>query len=62
MVGGQVADMEAEGKQLTIDELEYIHKHKTGKLLEFAVLAGSILSDATEEQEEKLLEFAKYIY
>ena len=48
-------------KQLTIDELEYIHKHKTGKLLEFAVLAGSILSDATEEQEEKLLEFAKYI-
>ena len=61
MVGGQVADMEAEGKRLTIDELEYIHKHKTGKLLEFAVLAGSILSNATEEQEEKLLEFAKYI-
>lgn len=61
MVGGQVADMEAEGKQLTLDELEYIHKHKTGKLLEFAVLAGSILSDATEEQEEKLLAFAKYI-
>ncbi|MES5864933.1 (2E,6E)-farnesyl diphosphate synthase [Bacillus cereus group sp. RP32] len=61
MVGGQVADMGAEGKQLTIDELEYIHKHKTGKLLEFAVLAGSILSDATEEQEEKLLAFAKYI-
>ncbi|MES5884471.1 MULTISPECIES: (2E,6E)-farnesyl diphosphate synthase [Bacillus] len=61
MVGGQVADMEAEGKRLTIDELEYIHKHKTGKLLEFAVLAGAILSDATEEQEEKLLAFAKYI-
>ncbi|AXK20310.1 polyprenyl synthetase family protein [Bacillus toyonensis] len=61
MVGGQVADMEAEGKQLTIDELEYIHKHKTGKLLEFAVLAGAILSNATKEQEEKLLEFAKNI-
>lgn len=61
MVGGQVEDMEAEGKQLTIDELEYIHKHKTGKLLEFAVLAGAILSNATKEQEEKLLEFAKNI-
>ncbi len=61
MVAGQVADMEAEGKRLTINELEYIHKHKTGKLLEFAVLAGAILSDATEEQEEKLLAFAKYI-
>ncbi|HHT7187221.1 TPA: (2E,6E)-farnesyl diphosphate synthase [Bacillus cereus] len=61
MVGGQVADMEAEGKRLTIEELEYIHKHKTGKLLEFAVLAGAILSDATKEQEEKLLAFAKYV-
>lgn len=55
MVGGQVADMEAEGELLTIDELEYIHKHKTGKLLEFAVLAGAILSDATEEQEKTYL-------
>ena len=43
MVAGQVADMEAEGKRLTINELEYIHNHKTGKLLEFAVLAGDFL-------------------
>ncbi|MEH7458592.1 polyprenyl synthetase family protein [Bacillus sp. JJ1127] len=61
MVAGQVADMEAEGKQLTLSELEYIHKHKTGRLLEFAVLAGAMLAGATREQEEKLLAFAKYI-
>lgn len=61
MVAGQVADMEAEGKQLTRNELEYIHKHKTGRLLEFAVLAGATLAGATREQEEKLLTFAKYI-
>lgn len=61
MVGGQVADMEAEGKQLTLHELEYIHKHKTGRLLEFAVLAGALLSGATTEQQEKLLTFAKYV-
>ncbi|MFJ8527809.1 polyprenyl synthetase family protein [Bacillus sp. NPDC094106] len=61
MVAGQVADMEAEGKQLTLSELEYIHKHKTGRLLEFAVLAGAMLAGATLEQEEKLLAFAKYI-
>ncbi|SFI50314.1 MULTISPECIES: polyprenyl synthetase family protein [unclassified Bacillus (in: firmicutes)] len=61
MVGGQVADMEAEGKQLTLHELEYIHKHKTGRLLEFAVLAGALLSGATAEQQEKLLAFAKYV-
>ncbi|KFN02593.1 polyprenyl synthetase family protein [Bacillus clarus] len=61
MVAGQVADMEAEGKRLTRNELEYIHKHKTGRLLEYAVLAGAILAGATQEQEEKLLSFAKYI-
>ncbi|WP_459499517.1 polyprenyl synthetase family protein [Bacillus sp. C1] len=61
MVAGQVADMEAEGKQLTLNELEYIHKHKTGRLLEYAVLAGSLLAGATIEQEERLLAFAKYI-
>ena len=61
MVGGQVADMEAEGKQLTLHELEYIHKNKTGRLLEFAVLAGALLSGATAEQQEKLLFFAKHV-
>ncbi|PFE05637.1 polyprenyl synthetase family protein [Bacillus cereus] len=61
MVAGQVADMEAEGKQLLLRELEYIHRHKTGRLLEYAVLAGAILAGATREQEEKLLAFAKYI-
>ncbi|PFA24272.1 MULTISPECIES: polyprenyl synthetase family protein [Bacillus cereus group] len=61
MVAGQVADMEAEGKRLELRELEYIHKHKTGRLLEYAVLAGAILAGATPEQEEKLLAFAKYI-
>ncbi|MEH6891333.1 polyprenyl synthetase family protein [Bacillus sp. JJ864] len=61
MVGGQVADMEAEGKQLNLRELEYIHKNKTGRLLEFAVLAGALLSGATAAQQEKLLAFAKYV-
>ncbi|WP_369903481.1 polyprenyl synthetase family protein [Bacillus manliponensis] len=61
MVGGQVADMEAEGKQLKLEELEYIHKHKTGRLLEYAVLAGALLSGATVVQQEKLLLFAKQV-
>ncbi|KEK21158.1 farnesyl-diphosphate synthase [Bacillus manliponensis] len=61
MVGGQVADMEAEGKQLKLEELEYIHKHKTGRLLEYAVLAGALLSGATVVQQEKLLVFAKQV-
>lgn len=61
MVGGQVADMEGEGKVLNLDELEYIHRHKTGKLLAYSVIAGSILADATSEQLDKLTQFAHHL-
>lgn len=61
MVGGQTADIEGEGKNLTIDQLEYIHVHKTGKLIEFSVLAGAILAGATEKQIEQLKKFAYHI-
>nr|WP_247739170.1 farnesyl diphosphate synthase [Bacillus sp. 165] len=61
MVAGQVADMEAEGKKLSLAELEYIHKNKTGRLLEYSVLAGAILANATEEQLCALMQFAAYL-
>ncbi|THE11269.1 polyprenyl synthetase family protein [Bacillus timonensis] len=61
MVGGQVADMEGEGAVLNLDELEYIHHHKTGKLLAYSVIAGAILADATSEQLEKLTQFAHHL-
>jgi geranylgeranyl diphosphate synthase type II len=52
MVGGQVADMEAENRQVTLEELESIHERKTAKLLGFCVIAGAILADAPEEDIE----------
>lgn len=58
MVGGQVADMEGEGRSLTLSELEYIHKHKTGKMLVYSVLAGAILGGADEQQLDILEKFA----
>ncbi|WHY65650.1 polyprenyl synthetase family protein [Neobacillus sp. SuZ13] len=61
MVGGQVADMEGEGKSLTLEELEYIHIHKTGKLLRFSVLAGAIMAGATQDQLENLSAFAHHV-
>ncbi|WP_338750014.1 polyprenyl synthetase family protein [Bacillus sp. FJAT-52991] len=61
MVGGQMADMEGEHKQLTLEELEYIHKHKTGQLLEFSVMAGAFLSGATEAQLQHFQTYAKHI-
>lgn len=61
MVGGQVADMEGEGKSLGLEELEYIHIHKTGKLLKYSVVAGALLSGANQDQVDKLSKFAHHL-
>ncbi|PLR99874.1 polyprenyl synthetase family protein [Bacillus sp. T33-2] len=61
MVGGQAADMEAEGKQLSLGDLEYIHMHKTGRLLGFSVLAGAELAKADLSQKRHLSKFAYHI-
>jgi len=61
MVGGQVADLLGENKNLTVHELEYIHEHKTGKLLRFAVVAGAVIAGASREQQESLDQFAKHL-
>lgn len=61
MVGGQVADLLGENKDLTVEELEYIHEHKTGKLLRFAVVAGAVLAGASNEQQKCLDQFAKHL-
>jgi geranylgeranyl diphosphate synthase type II len=61
MVGGQVADMDGEEKVLTLEELEYIHIHKTGKLLGYSVLAGAIMADALPSQIEYLSAFAHHL-
>ncbi|WP_096153479.1 polyprenyl synthetase family protein [Bacillus sp. FJAT-45066] len=61
MVGGQVADMQGEGKQLTLEQLEYIHKNKTGRLLQFSIMSGAMLANATSEEVKKLREFSYHI-
>ncbi|MEJ9228934.1 polyprenyl synthetase family protein [Peribacillus butanolivorans] len=61
MVGGQVADMEGESKQLTLKELEYIHEHKTGKLLTASIISGAILAGANNEQHLHLRDFAYHL-
>ncbi|GGE53886.1 polyprenyl synthetase family protein [Priestia taiwanensis] len=61
MIAGQVADMQAEGKELKKEELEYIHRNKTGKLLVFPVVAGAILAGATQKEIATLKEFSELL-
>jgi geranylgeranyl diphosphate synthase type II len=46
MVGGQVVDIESEGKTITAEALEYIHIHKTAALLRASLSAGARLGGA----------------
>ncbi len=59
MVGGQVADLEGENKTLSLDELVYIHHHKTGDLLTVSIVAGAIIAGANENDIANLRLFAK---
>jgi geranylgeranyl diphosphate synthase, type II len=61
MVAGQVADIEGEGRELSLAQLEYIHRHKTGKMLQYSVLAGALLAGASERQQRDLYEFASHL-
>jgi geranylgeranyl diphosphate synthase type II len=50
MVGGQVVDMESEGKpDIDLPTVQYIHTHKTGALIKASVVAGALLGGADEK-------------
>ena len=54
MVGGQVADLEAEGKKPTRTLVEYIHTRKTAALLRAAVRAGALVGGAQPKEFARL--------
>jgi geranylgeranyl diphosphate synthase type II len=49
MLGGQVADVEAEGRDITLEQIEYIHRNKTGALIRVAMRIGAILAGADDD-------------
>ncbi|MEG4628622.1 polyprenyl synthetase family protein [Microcoleus sp. AR_TQ3_B6] len=62
LIGGQVVDVESEGKtDVSLETLNYIHAHKTGALLEACVVCGAILASASEADLQRLSRFAKNI-
>lgn len=62
LVGGQVLDLESEGKtDITAETLSFIHTHKTGALLEASVVSGAILANAKAEDIGRLSQYAKDI-
>jgi|SRR5579875_165717 len=61
MVGGQVADVEAEGKEIDAPTLEYIHRSKTAALIRASVVAGALAGGARDEDVSRLGRFGEAV-
>jgi len=57
MVGGQAADMQGEQGITSLEQLEYIHAHKTSDLIVFSLKAGGLIARASDEQLQALERF-----
>lgn len=62
LVGGQVVDLESEGKSdISLETLNFIHQHKTAALLEACVVCGGIIAGASPEDVQRLTRYAQNI-
>ncbi|MDH4162697.1 MAG: polyprenyl synthetase family protein [Nitrospirota bacterium] len=61
MVGGQVVDMESEGKDVDFPTLEYIHTHKTGALIRASVRVGALYAGVNEKKLKALTRYGEFI-
>lgn len=61
MIGGQVVDIESEGKDISFPELEYMHIHKTGALIVASVRSGALLGAAPPDKLAALTRYGEAV-
>ena len=61
MVGGQVADLQAEGRPIEAAMLEYIHRSKTAALIRVSVVSGALAGGAADVDVERMRRFGESI-
>nr|HID58082.1 polyprenyl synthetase family protein [Desulfobacterales bacterium] len=61
MVEGQMIDMASEGKLIPVEELESMHRLKSGALIEASIYSGALLGGANKAEAEALKEFGRHI-
>jgi geranylgeranyl pyrophosphate synthase len=59
MVAGQQLDLDAEGENLTIDEIERIHRSKTGALIIVSAMAGALIGKASNDELTAVEQYAQ---
>ena len=61
MIGGQVLDMDGEQKSLSLEQLQQLHRMKTGALLRSSCRLGALSTNASEAQLSALTDFGRYL-
>lgn len=61
MIGGQVVDVEMEGKPLTMEDIEFIHKKKTSALIEASMMIGATLAGASDGDVQMIKRIARKV-
>ena len=61
MIGGEMTDIECEGKTVDLEIVDYIHYHKTTALIEASLLVGAMLAKASEKDMEIIRNYGRSI-
>jgi geranylgeranyl diphosphate synthase type II len=61
MIGGQLVDIQSEGKSADSSLVEFIHNHKTGALITASVKSGAILGGGNESQIQAIISYGERI-
>ena len=61
MIGGEMTDIDCEGKQVSLEIVDYIHYHKTAALIEASLVIGAQLANASNEDIKKIEAYGKSI-
>jgi len=61
MVVGQQLDLEAEGRETSLDDIELIHRNKTGALIRFTAEAGAIIGGADQDEISAISKYGERI-
>lgn len=61
MIGGQVADLLGQQRQVDPELVEYIHRHKTGQLIKCACRMGGIVAEADQPAMQALTTYGEHL-
>ena len=61
LIGGEMIDIECEGKEVDLETVDYIHYHKTAALIEAALQVGAMLAGASDADIQVIRKYGKSI-